>query len=64
MPQLQNLKNHCISISLSVIGNPIALCSAPCSWQEVSLDVFDALKNDFMRPAINEASEKQLILIG
>nr|TKW02966.1 hypothetical protein SEVIR_7G045005v2 [Setaria viridis] len=29
-------------------------------WQEVSLQVFDALANDFMKPAINEA-RKQII---
>jgi len=33
-------------------------------WQAVSLQVFDALTNDFMKPAINEASEQLLLALA
>lgn len=30
-----------------------------CSWQEASIDTYDALEGSFMKPAIEEASQKK-----
>ncbi|TVU08734.1 hypothetical protein EJB05_42146 [Eragrostis curvula] len=42
----------------SVIKEEFGIIPMNLTWQEVSLNVFDALTSNFMRPAINEARKK------
>ncbi|XP_066372292.1 serine carboxypeptidase-like 51 [Miscanthus floridulus] len=43
-----------------VIKQKLKIIPKNITWQDVSLQVFDALTNDFMKPAINEAIDELL----